>query len=85
MTYLESQLEEFHQASQRDLEAFDHRVESAKKQSVFSTVTNGSGNGVHEGIEERSGGDAIDHMNDDSEDDEVLIFLCYLFLMAAKR
>ncbi|XP_075247541.1 clusterin-associated protein 1-like [Convolutriloba macropyga] len=71
LTYLESQLEEFHQASQRDLEAFDHRVESAKKQSVFSTVTSGSGNGVHEGIEERSGGDAIDHMNDDSEDDEI--------------
>ena len=27
----------FYQASQKDLDAFDHRVESAKKQSVFAS------------------------------------------------
>merc|ERR1712226_658145 len=75
LTYLESQLEEFHQASQRDLDAFDHRVESAKKQSVFSSVTNGvngngGGGGGYDGVE-RSGGDLMDHLNDDSEDDEI--------------
>ncbi|XP_063720967.1 clusterin-associated protein 1 homolog isoform X2 [Symsagittifera roscoffensis] len=63
LTYLESQLEEFHQASQRDLDAFDSRVESAKRQSVFNAMNNAD----HAmGI---GGGRDMDDINDDDLND----------------
>ena len=63
LTYLETQLEECHQASQKDLDAFDHRVESAKKQSVFAS------NEIGENGEDDDGGD--NQLNDSANSDDV--------------